>query len=49
MVFLFLRNDSNPDDDTNSERRSSAGAERNSEQLLTVAPNDLVKRVENLQ
>ncbi|KNC28709.1 hypothetical protein FF38_09431 [Lucilia cuprina] len=42
-------NDTNGDEDGNSERRNSGGSERNSEQRLTVSPNDLVKRVENLQ
>ncbi|XP_023298570.2 piezo-type mechanosensitive ion channel component isoform X4 [Lucilia cuprina] len=42
-------NDTNGDEDENSERRNSGGSERNSEQRLTVSPNDLVKRVENLQ
>ncbi|XP_037812231.1 piezo-type mechanosensitive ion channel component isoform X1 [Lucilia sericata] len=42
-------NDTNGDEDANSERRNSGGSERNSEQRLTVSPNDLVKRVENLQ
>ncbi|XP_065355463.1 piezo-type mechanosensitive ion channel component [Calliphora vicina] len=42
-------NDMNADEDADSERRNSAGSDRNSEQRLTVSPNDLVKRVGNLQ
>lgn len=53
LLYIFsyfqYRNDTNPDEDNNSERRNSAGSDRNSEQRLTVSPNDLVKRVENLQ